>query len=150
MHTLSLWGRPSHSHPSLNVCPHDSFLPLCNFLTPLNTAELSWFSTVADLKALRFSYLYWGVSVEHVLQAEVTAMVEVIPAELLHQLEVVQTVSQRHGLLQADVCTVKEMGGANCKRTHARRRNSKAQTGKQRVKIVFNPNCSSLQKSRGF
>lgn len=41
--------------------------------------------------------------IEHVLQAEVAAVVEVVLAELLHQLEVVQAVSQRHGLLEADI-----------------------------------------------
>lgn len=52
--------------------------------------------------------------VEHVLQAEVAAVVEVVPAELLHQLEVVQTVGQRHSLLQADICSAR--GGV--RRTH--------------------------------
>lgn len=45
--------------------------------------------------------------VEHVLQAEVAAVVEVVLAELLHQLEVVQAVSQRHGLLEADICSTR-------------------------------------------
>lgn len=45
--------------------------------------------------------------IEHILQAEVAAVVEVVPAELLHQLEVVQTVSQRHGLLEADICSAR-------------------------------------------
>ena len=45
--------------------------------------------------------------VEHVLQAEVAAVVEVVPAELLYQLEVVQTVRQRHGLLEADICSAR-------------------------------------------
>lgn len=47
------------------------------------------------------------MGVEHVLQAEVAAAVEVVPAELLHQLEVVQTVGQRHGLLEADICSAR-------------------------------------------
>lgn len=46
--------------------------------------------------------------VEHVLQAEVAAVIEVVHAELLHQLEVVQTVGQRHGLLEADICSAGE------------------------------------------
>lgn len=40
------------------------------------------------------------------------AMVEVVLAEILHQLEVVQAVGQRHGLLEADICTA--MGGVGC------------------------------------
>lgn len=35
------------------------------------------------------------------------AVVEVVLAELLHQLEVVQAVSQRHGLLEADICAAR-------------------------------------------
>lgn len=40
------------------------------------------------------------------------AMVEVVLAEILHQLEVVQAVGQRHGLLEADICAA--MGGVAC------------------------------------
>lgn len=54
--------------------------------------------------------------IEHVLQAEVAAVVEVVPAKLLHQLEVVQTVSQRHSFLEADICSA--VGGV--KHTHRR------------------------------
>lgn len=43
------------------------------------------------------------MGIEHVLQTEVTATVEVLPAEVLNELEVIQTVRQRHGLLQANV-----------------------------------------------
>lgn len=56
--------------------------------------------------------------IQHVLEAEVTAVVEVVPAEVLHQLEVVQTVSQRHGLLEADVCSAR--GGVKNTQTHTR------------------------------
>lgn len=38
-------------------------------------------------------YLYGCMCIEHVLQGEVAAVVEVVLAEVLHQLEVVQTVS---------------------------------------------------------
>lgn len=62
------------------------------------------------------AYLYGRVRVQKVLQAEVAAAVEVVPAELLHQLEVVQTVSQRHGLLEADICSAR--GGVRRKGTH--------------------------------
>lgn len=47
------------------------------------------------------------MGVEHVLQGKVAAVIEVVPAELLHQLEVVQTVRQRHGLLKANVCSTR-------------------------------------------
>lgn len=63
-------------------------------------------------------YLDGGGGVEHVLQAEVAAVVEVVPAELLHQLEVVQTVSQRHGLLEANICSAR--GGVRHTQTHTR------------------------------
>lgn len=53
--------------------------------------------------------------VEHVLQGEVAAVVQVVSAKLLHQLEVVQTVSQRHGLLEADICSAR--GGVRHKHT---------------------------------
>lgn len=62
------------------------------------------------------TYLYRSVSVDHILQAEVAAAVEVVPAELLHQLEVVQTVRQRHGLLEADICSAR--GGVRRKGAH--------------------------------
>lgn len=65
-----------------------------------------------------FPYLYRCVRIDHVLQAEVAATVEVVPAELLHQLEVVQTVRQRHGLLEADICSAR--GGVRHKATHTR------------------------------
>lgn len=52
--------------------------------------------------------------IEHVLQAEVAAVVKVVLAEVLHQLEVVQTVSQRHGLFEADICSAR--GGVRHKR----------------------------------
>lgn len=51
--------------------------------------------------------LHRCMCIEHVLQAEVAAVVEVAPAELLHQLKVVQTVGQRHGLLEADICSAR-------------------------------------------
>lgn len=63
--------------------------------------------------------------IEQVLQAEVAAVIEVVPAELLHQLQVVQTVSQRHGLLQANVCST---GGGG--QTHEGRGNRKTTTDK--------------------
>lgn len=56
--------------------------------------------------------------IEHVLQAEVAAVVEVVPAKLLHQLEVVQTVSQGHGLLQADVCSARGVVKHTCPHAH--------------------------------
>lgn len=39
-------------------------------------------------------YLDGAGGVQHILQGEVTAVAEVFPAELLDQLEIVQTVSQ--------------------------------------------------------
>lgn len=60
--------------------------------------------------------------IEHVLQAEVAAAVQVSPAEVLHQLEVVQTVSQRHDLLQADICSA----GGGGERVTGRRGKDKA------------------------
>lgn len=79
--------------------------------------------------------------IEHVLQAEVAAVVEVVLAELLYQLEVVQTVSQRHSLFEADICTAR--GGVT--HTHIPtqahtqgRGDRKGQTGRQgKDKVEF-------------
>lgn len=60
------------------------------------------------------------------------AMVEVVLAEILHQLEVVQAVGQRHGLLEADICTA--MGGVGCTQGWGGR---KGQEGKGRDKAEF-------------
>lgn len=70
------------------------------------------------------------MGVEQVLQAEVAAAIEVVPAELLHQLEVVQTVSQRHGLLEADICSAR--GGVRHAYTRGR---EGGRAGRQRGKI---------------
>lgn len=48
-------------------------------------------------------YLDGGRGVEHVLQGEVAAVVQVVFAEFLNELEVVQSISQRHVLLQTHV-----------------------------------------------
>lgn len=48
-------------------------------------------------------YLDGGGGVKHVLQTEVAAAVQVVFAEVLYELQVVQPISQRHVLLQADV-----------------------------------------------
>lgn len=48
-------------------------------------------------------YLDGGGGVEHVLQTEVAAAVQVVFAEVLDELEVVEAIGQRHVLLQADV-----------------------------------------------
>lgn len=45
-------------------------------------------------------YLDGRGGVEHVLQAEVAAAVQVVFAEILYKLQVVQAISQRHVLLQ--------------------------------------------------
>lgn len=55
------------------------------------------------------------------------AVVEVVLAELLHQLEVVETVSQRHGLLEADICSAR--GGV--RHTQGRGGDSKDQAGRR-------------------
>lgn len=76
-------------------------------------------------------YLYGCMCIEHVLQAEVAAVVEVVLAELLHQLEVVETVSQRHGLLEADICSA--TGGARHTHTSTNKGggDSKGQAGRR-------------------
>lgn len=48
-------------------------------------------------------YLDGGGGVEHVLQTEVAAAVQVVFAEVLDQLHVVETIRQRHVLLQTDI-----------------------------------------------
>ncbi len=48
-------------------------------------------------------YLDGGRGVEHVLQAEVAAAVQVVFAEVLYELQVVQTIGQRHVLLQTNI-----------------------------------------------
>lgn len=56
------------------------------------------------LNAARFKqYLDGGGGVEHVLQTEVAAAVQVVFAEVLYELQVVQPISQRHVLLQTDI-----------------------------------------------
>lgn len=85
------------------------------------------------------TYLYRRVSIDHILQAEVAAAVEVLPAELLHQLQVVQTVRQRHGLLEADICSVR--GGVRHKGTHthtqAKGRRPSRKEKKDKAHLVF-------------
>jgi len=48
-------------------------------------------------------HLDGGSGVEHVFQGEVAALVQVLSAELLNQLQVIQAVSQRHGFFQANI-----------------------------------------------
>ena len=48
-------------------------------------------------------YLDGGGGVEHIFQAEVTAAVQVVFAEVLYELQVVEPISQRHVLLQRDI-----------------------------------------------
>lgn len=48
-------------------------------------------------------YLDGGGGVEHILQAEVAAAVQVVFTEVLYELQVVESVSQAHVLLQTDV-----------------------------------------------
>lgn len=48
-------------------------------------------------------YLDGGGGVEHVLQTEVAAAVQVVFAEVLDELEVVEAISQRHVLLHGDI-----------------------------------------------
>lgn len=64
-----------------------------------------------------------------------TAVVEVASAELLHQLEVVQTVSQRHGLLEADVCLSQGRGQTQMHTSTQGRGDSKArQEDKKKIR----------------
>lgn len=49
-------------------------------------------------------YLDGGGGVQHVLQGKVAATVEVVFAEVLYELQVVQPIGQRHVLLQTDIC----------------------------------------------
>lgn len=73
-----------------------------------------------------------------------TAAVEVVPAELLHQLEVVQTVSQRHGLLEADVCGSQGRGQKQIYTSTQGRGDSKArQEDKRKIR-----NSLCLKKNR--
>lgn len=58
------------------------------------------------------AYFDGRMSVEHVLQIEVAAVVQVLLAEVLDELQVVQTVCQRHGLFQANVCKSKTIRSA--------------------------------------
>lgn len=48
-------------------------------------------------------YLDGGRGVQHVLQAEVAAAVQVVFAEVLYELQVVEPISQRHVILQTDI-----------------------------------------------
>ena len=58
------------------------------------------------------SYLDGGRGVEHVLQAEVAAAVQVVFAEVLDELQVVEAVGQRHVLLQTHIWEGR--GGHEC------------------------------------
>lgn len=82
--------------------------------------------------SMSVSHLYGRVRVDHVLQAEVAAAIEVVPAEVLHQLEVVQTVRQRHGLLEADICSAR--GGVRRKGTHTHAHTDRREEAKQERK----------------
>ena len=48
-------------------------------------------------------YLDGGGGVQHVLQAEVAAAAQVVFAKVLYELQVVQSISQSHILLQTDI-----------------------------------------------
>lgn len=54
-------------------------------------------------------YLDGGGGVEHVFQAEVAAAVQVVFAEVLYELQVVQSISQTHILLQTNICEGREI-----------------------------------------
>lgn len=69
------------------------------------------------------------------------AVVEVVLAELLHQLEVVETVSQRHGLLEADICSAR--GGVR----PAQGRGGTAKTEQEDERKIRN--CLGLKKEHG-
>lgn len=91
------------SSPDISYSPKNTFL---FFFNPIHTANIALSTSVTYIRTAA-PYLYGCMCVEHVLQAEVAAVVEVVLAELLHQLEVVETVSQRHGLLEADICSAR-------------------------------------------
>lgn len=67
------------------------------------------------------AYFEGRMSVEHVLQIEVAAVVQVLPAEVLDELKVVQTVCQWHGLFQANVCKWKTIQSATLIRHYSMR-----------------------------
>lgn len=54
------------------------------------------------------TYLNTSGGIKHVLQCEVTAIIQVLSAEVLDELQVVQTVDQRHRLLHTDICMGQE------------------------------------------
>lgn len=55
------------------------------------------------VRSRRQRYLDGGGGVEQVLQAEVAAVLQVVLAELLNELEVGQALSHSHGLLQTHI-----------------------------------------------
>lgn len=65
--------------------------------------EVRGIISVWKLRVECSAYLDAGGGVQHVLQAEVAAAAQVVFAEVLDELQVVQPIGQRHVLLQADV-----------------------------------------------
>lgn len=113
------------SSPDISYSLKNTFL---FFFNPIHTANIALSTSVTYIRTAA-PYLYGCMCVEHVLQAEVAAVVEVVLAELLHQLEVVETVSQRHGLLEADICSAR--GGVRHTSTHKGGGDSKGQAGRR-------------------
>ena len=86
---------------TLSLCPPFQTL-LCppHAASPLVAAAPS---PVLDPPSPSNIYLDGGGRVQHVLEGEVAAAVEVVPAEVPDELQVVQAVGQGHVLLQAHI-----------------------------------------------
>lgn len=61
-------------------------------------------NAVCIFRLTRRRYLDAGGGEEHVFQGEVAAVVQVVFAEVLNELQVVQSICQRHVLLKTNIC----------------------------------------------